>query len=492
MDENKSELNTTAEEPTSYGTSSGLFGETDRDSGEYHFRSGYTHQVYSNAHYMKADDSMSPPKYFRPTEADTVPSAQTAVRKKSSSGFILVLVLCFLCALIGGSVSGILTYSYLTGDRGTELISNLFGTSDRSVMSSTPAAEEWESTDNSVNDAAVMEPTPVPEMSAAEIYQNACSQVVSIGTDIVNIDRFGNQIPAVISGSGFIVSGDGYIVTNYHVVEHAVNSGSNVNVTMFDGSLFKGAVVGYDLKNDLAVVKIDKDGLTPALLGDSDTVKVGNTVYAVGNPYGVLEFTMTVGHVSAKNRLIATDNDEENSLNMFQIDAAVYSGNSGGPAYDAYGKVIGIVSARYSEEGMEGIGFAIPINDALPIINELLDKGYVSGRASIDASFDENYNTVLSRYYRLPEGAYINSVSHGGAAENAGLRSGDIIMKIGEYRIDSYADIPAALNHFNSGEIVEVVIFREGTLYSAKVKLGEAVPDAYQDEVVVYLDGYST
>lgn len=488
MDENRSEQNTSENtSPASYGTSSGLFGETDRDSGEYHFHSGYTHQVYSNAHYIREDESTVPPKYYRPAASEkTVDPVPGNAKKKSGVGFILVLVLCFLSALIGGGVAGILTMRHLTGSGMAVFPAETeAGTVEEDQM--TGSGEENAADLDVRNDQLTeSEPPKEPVLTASEIYDRACSQVVSIATDVVTVDRYGNQTPSVISGSGFIVSVDGYIITNFHVVQHAVDVGISVSITTYDGTVHKGSIIGYDYENDLAVVKIDADGFSPCSLGDSDTISVGDDVYAVGNPYGVLEFTMSTGHVSALNRLIATDENEENATEMFQIDAAVYSGNSGGPVYDAYGKVIGIVSAKYLEEGMEGIGFAIPINKALPVVYELLDKGYVGGRASISMAFDENYNTVLSRYYRLPEGAYISSVFRGGCAEKAGLRAGDILMKIGNYSVDSYSDVPPALRHFKAGDSTEIVIFRDGTLYSAKVTLDEALPDAETDSIVAY------
>lgn len=482
--------------PASYGTSNGLFGETDRDSGEYHFRSGYTHQVYSNAHYVPAEESAATPKYYRPYEEERpVKASEKKKKKKGGAGVALVLLLCFLSALVGGGAASFLTAKYLSGD--FTLLPG-FSAESEAVIEQETETEEPASGDyaekmlSSEEREEEIEPTPEPVLSPAEIYSVACMQAVSIGTDIVNVDRYGNQIPAVISGSGFIVSSDGYIITNYHVVDHAVAAGKNVSVTAFDGTVYIGSVVGYDYEKDLAVVKIEADGLYPAELGDSDGVLVGDPVYAVGNPYGVLEFTMTVGHISALNRLIATDNNEDNATNMFQIDAAVYSGNSGGPAYDEHGRVIGIVSAKYLEDGMEGIGFAIPINDALPVINELLDKGYVGGRASVGATFDQNYNTVLSRYYHLPEGAYISKVARGGCAEKAGIRAGDIIMKIGEYTVDSYADIPAALRHFKAGDTADIIIFRDGNLYSASIVLDEEIPDSANGSLLYYGPSEST
>lgn len=189
---------------------------------------------------------------------------------------------------------------------------------------------------------------------------------------------------------------------------------------------------------------------------------------------------MTMGHISALDRQIATE-ETEKSLNMFQIDAAVYSGNSGGPVYDSRGRVVGVVTAKYASSGMEGIGFAIPINQVLPVVSELIDKGYVSGKASLGLSFDNRYNTVYSRYYRLPEGAFVSSVQSGSCSEAAGIRAGDILMRIGDYTIEDYADVPAALRHFSAGETAEVSVYREAQIITVTLCFDEAVPSVSQN-----------
>ena len=161
---------------------------------------------------------------------------------------------------------------------------------------------------------------------------------------------------------------------------------------------------------------------------------------------------------------------------MFQVDAAVYSGNSGGPVYNKNGEVVGIVTAKYNTSGMEGIGFALPINDVLPIVNELIDKGYVSGKAALGVSFDSRYNTVYSRYYRLPDGAFVSYVDEGSCAEKAGIRQGDILMQIGEYAVEDYSDVTAILRHFSAGESSEIRLYRDGQILTVTLSFDEAIP----------------
>ena len=463
---------------TEYGTSRGLFGETDRESGEYHFRSGYTQQVYSNAHFVPVDESTSPPRYYRPSGRGTGKKTEEhgSDRKRVWPGFFAILALCFLCGVIGGVLGAFAlmrysrpaeTESALPESAGEEILA-----ADESGAYGASSSNGWE------GDRALSEPDT---LSAAEVYDLACRQVVNVSVELMTYDVFGNQTPSVVSGSGFFISEDGYILTNYHVVEKAVKNGLNVTVSTHDASVFVGKIVGTEEDEDLAVIKIDQDGLEPVVFGDSDSMNVGDSVYAVGNPYGMLEFTMTTGHISALNRQIAAE-ETETALRMFQIDAAVYSGNSGGPVYDTRGRVVGVVTAKYaSSSGMEGIGFALPINDVVPVVSELVDKGYVSGKASLGVSFDNRYNTVYSRYYRLPEGAFVSSVEKGSCAEAAGILPGDILMQIGEYHIEDYADVPSALRHFSAGDTTEVSVYREAQILTLSVCFDEAVPSLPQN-----------
>ena len=446
---------------TEYGTSKGLFGETDRESGEYHFRSGYTQQVYSNAHYVPLDESASPPKYYRPAEKSSVRNSE---KKKNNSGLAAVFLLCFLFGVLGGVVGALGTGYFLDSRENNVSVAEENDSGLYIAEEETAYIDKFQEVTETEN-----------KLSPADIYKLACEETVSISVEMVSYDRFGNQIPSTISGSGFVISDDGYILTNYHVVEEAVLGGFHVTVTAYDGSVYIGRIAGADEDADVAVIKIEKENCRHVALGNSEELTVGDEIFAVGNPYGMLEFSMTTGHISALNREIATE-ENENALNMFQIDAAVYSGNSGGPVYNETGSVVGIVTAKYNSSGMEGIGFALPINDVLPIVNELIDKGYVSGKASLGVSFDSRYNTVYSRYYRLPDGAFVSLVDEGSCAEKAGIRQGDILMQIGEYIIEEYSDVAAILRHFSAGENAEIRLYRDGQILSVTLSFDEAIP----------------
>lgn len=445
-----------------YGKSKGLFGVTDRESGEYCFKSGYTQQVYSNAHYVPADESTMPPQYYRPDIKNTTKKQKKSDRKRT--GVPALIILCLACAILGGAAGAYLMASY-------------FYVSPAAVNENRQeTAAEYQAEEDTARETAVISAEPAAEvykeevLSPAEIYSAACGQVTGITTEIVTVDRYGNQIPSSISGSGFFVSTDGYILTNYHVVETAYANGINVAVTMFDGTVYPGRIAGVDADNDIALVKIEKNGNQTADFGDSSEMEVGDEIYTVGNPYGVLEFTMTTGHISALDRLIATDENRQAS-GMFQIDAAVYSGNSGGPVYNSHGEVVGVVTARYAETGMEGIGFAIPINDVLQAVSSITGKTAFSGRAEIGAGFDDRYNTVYSRYYNLPEGAFVENIISGSCADRAGLKPGDILMQLGEYGIYGFNDVIPALRHFTAGDNTQAVVFREGQVLSVQLTL---------------------
>lgn len=237
---------------------------------------------------------------------------------------------------------------------------------------------------------------------------------------------------------------------------------------------------GVEESNDIAVLKIDAANLSPADLGDSDSLTVGDTVYAVGNPLGDLDFSMSTGHVSALDRVIKTDENVD-SINMFQIDAAVNSGNSGGPVYNTRGEVIGVVTAKYSDTGVEGIGFAIPINDAASIAQDLITNGYVTGKAYMGVKLDERYTSMYSQYYGMPLGAYVYSVDPGSSAEKAGLRPGDIITGLGDADVSCYDDLSSAVKSFSAGDTTEVRIYRAGENLTVSITFDELLPDSTYD-----------
>ena len=224
-------------------------------------------------------------------------------------------------------------------------------------------------------------------------------------------------------------------------------------------------------------MKIEASDLTPVNIGNSDDIAVGDNVFTIGNPLGELDFSMTSGRVSALNRSITTDRSSA-AINMFQFDAAINSGNSGGPVYNESGEVIGIATAKVGSSGVEGLGFAIPINDAADIANELITKGYVSGKAYMGVDIDNRYTPVYAQYYDMPEGAYVYNVESGKCAEKAGLAAGDIITEVGNETIGGYSDLNAAVKSYKAGEDAEIVVYRAGKYEKLNITFDESEPDA--------------
>ena len=442
-------------------SSGGYSGDTDRVNGEYHYKNGYTQKIYSDAHYVPENENTVPPRYYTPPEKPV----KAPKEKKPHGKWVKALCLCLVCALLGGLCgAGIMA-----------------GSMNSRIAAVEQRLEEQAKETLSIGSQTSSTPAPVSTTTTAKpvaaIYDQACNEVVGITTEVTYTNFFGQTSSSAVSGSGFIVSPDGYILTNYHVIEYAYKGNYAITVMLHDGTRYEASIVGVEDCNDIAVLKIDASGLDPVTFGDSDKLSVGDDVYAVGNPLGELEFSMTTGHVSALDRLITTDESSE-AINMFQIDAAVNSGNSGGPVYNANGEVVGIVTAKYSDTGVEGLGFAIPINDAAKIANDLITKGYVTGKAYMGVSIDERYNSMYSQYYNMPIGAFVKSVESGSCAESAGIQAGDIITRLGDVEITGYTDLKQAIKQYSAGDSAELELYRAGESRTLTVTFDEAVPDS--------------
>ena len=405
---------------------------------------------YEDASYHTQEQASAvPPRYYTP---DPPPAREKKPKKSGGSKlFWKVACLCLVCALLGGGVGGVIGAS----------------------LSGGPAAEEAAATPTPTSSGAlVTQAASAGAMSASDIYAAACQQVVGITTELTYQNFFGQTSSQAVSGSGFIITEDGYILTNYHVISYAAQGNYAITVMTYDGTSYTAKIVGVDSSNDIAVLKIDATELTPVTFGDSDEMSVGDTVYAVGNPLGELQFTMTTGHVSALDRTITTDEGSV-PINMFQIDAAVNSGNSGGPVYNDAGQVIGIVTAKYSSTGVEGLGFAIPINDAVNLANELMENGVVTNKVQLGIT-TQTVPASVAQYYNMVEGAYVYSVNAGSCAEKAGLQIGDIITAVGGKAVASSDALKAALRSFAPGDTTELTVYRGGKTVTVTVTLDEA------------------
>jgi len=304
-----------------------------------------------------------------------------------------------------------------------------------------------------------------------------------VGPSVVGIKVICNNVNTVLKktvieesqGSGIIVTDDGYIVTNYHVVsdvdtrnEFARNN--ELTVFLADGEEVKAKYIGGDSSKDIAVIKIDKSNLKPAVLGDSASLQVGEIAVAIGNPLGI-EFagSVTGGYISALNRTIALDSD---MFNLIQTDAAINPGNSGGALVNAFGEVIGINTAKISVTGVEGLGFAIPINDVKLIVSDLIEFGYIKGKAFIGIT-GRDITQEMALWYEMPAGVYVLSVNEGLAADVAGIQKGDIIIELAGEKVTSMKELETIKNKYLAGDKINIKYIRNDKEFEEKLVLSE-------------------
>ena len=309
-------------------------------------------------------------------------------------------------------------------------------------------------------------PSDGSAMTPAQLYATQVNSVVAISTTVQSGYGSGQS-----SGSGFILSEDGYVITNFHVVEGA----TAIEVITHDGTEYDAELVGKDSSNDLAVLKIEASGLPAATLGSSKNLVIGDMVVAIGNPLGELASTQTVGYVSGIDREVSTGGSIT-TISMIQTDAAINPGNSGGPLFNMYGEVIGITTAKYSGTtgsgaSIEGIGFAIPIDDVEPLISDLIDYGYVTG--AYMAVTVQDTDSASAEMFGLPTGAYIVSVEKDGAADRAGIQPKDIVIGLGEYEVSNVTELTRALRNFKAGDTTTVKLIRSGKEMTLEITLDE-------------------
>lgn len=315
-------------------------------------------------------------------------------------------------------------------------------------------------------------------MTAAEVYAANVGSTVGITTSITT-NYWGYQTTSAASGSGFVITADGYILTNYHVIENA----SSITVSMYDGTTYQASLVGYDESNDLAVLKVEAENLVPVILGDSDQLNVGDSVLAIGNPLGELTFSLTAGLVSAKDREVTMSNSV--TMDLLQTDCAINSGNSGGALFNLYGEVVGITNAKYSSSSsssasIDNIGFAIPINSVKSIVESIIEKGYISKPYIGVSVMDVSEQTQV---YGVPAGAAIQQVEEDGPAAEAGLQVGDVITAVDGNAISGSKDLKAAIGNAEIGQMLTLTVYRQGQTLDVQLTVGEQVQSAQTDAV---------
>ena len=383
--------------------------------------------------------------YMQPQPLTPAPPAAKKKNRLSGGIIALSLTLALVGGLVGGTATGYYFSRHAAGAPQTSFTGNTGGS---------PATSLASSDTKSIN----------------SIYETYKSSVVGIRNDSTRTNVFGQEVPMASAGSGFIISTDGYILTNNHVVENA----DKLTVTLFDETSYPATVVGTDPDNDVALLKINAANLNTVKLGNSDNLVVGETVLAIGNPLGELTYTVTAGIVSAENREI---NENGIPINMFQTDAAINPGNSGGPVFNLSGEVVGISTAKYASAEVEGIGFAIPINDAIKIADQLKATGHAKGRPYLGISVADAGNPQSGSTFGDGEGVYVAAVDPNGGAAKAGVLKGDLITALNGKVIKSSSALIAALKDLDAGSTVNITVSRDGKTITLSVTLGESKPN---------------
>lgn len=416
------------------------------------------------------------------TPSAVQPSQNNSLKK-------IVIILCVVCSVIGGLFGGIISGNIVRkkAEKETTTASAVVQNSETTTVAqnTTAAPTTSQTTTAQATTAATTQAATTQQNINSGVYTSSDDKP-SLGVSLKAKDIYKNNVDSVVSievrnayssgsGTGFIISEQGYIVTNYHVVEGS----GNVYVTLHDESTYTAKVIGYEESNDIAVIKIEPEGKIESLVyGKSSSLSVGDDVYVIGNPLGDLTFTLTRGVVSALNRLIDTGSGF--SINMFQTDAAINSGNSGGPVFDEHGFVVGIASAKYASSSIEGLSFCVPIDDVRSMIDEIINKGYVSGKPLIGVSVCDrevvSYGFIQSA--RSINGAKIVAVGKNTAAEKAGLLVNDIIISADGKTISSVSQLRTVLSDYRSGDIIILKINRNGAYTDVSLILGEYEPSS--------------
>lgn len=387
---------------------------------------------------------------------------ETKVKKGGSHKKVVALALC--CTIFGGALAGGGSYLFMRGQN-QEMVQDL------------PVSTVMEG----VREKSVLNVTYIDtsrEMTPAEVYAANVNSTVGITTSVTT-NYWGFQTTSAASGSGFIITDDGYIITNYHVIEGS----DSITVSLYDGTSYAAELIGYDESNDIAVLKVDAEGLTPVVVGDSDNLNVGDSVIAIGNPLGELTFSLTSGAVSALDREITLSSNV--TMDLIQTDCAINSGNSGGALFNLYGEVIGVTNAKYSSSSsgsgasIDNIGFAIPINHIKKIVESIIENGYIT-KPYIGVSVADVSREIQS--YGLPEGAAVRSVTEDGPAAEAGLEENDIITAVNGNAISGSKALVNAVSDASPGEELTLTVYRKGESIEFKVIVGEQMQSALANE----------
>lgn len=377
--------------------------------------------------------------------------------KKSGPNVSFAVVLCIVCVLL--SVGSGLIGAYLVTGGGD--VPYLGGGSGEIIVNKAV-----------VQNDVVYDPTN--HLTIPAVVTKVENSVVEITTEYKVMSSFYQYVTSG-AGSGVIMSSDGYIITNNHVIMNSDNSktADTITVRLKNGEEFMAVLVGRDEASDIAVIKIEANGLSAAVFGDSDNLVVGEEVIAVGNPLGSLGGSVTNGIISALDRKINVDG---NNMNLLQTNADVNPGNSGGGLFDMHGNLVGIVNAKSTGDGIEGIGFAIPSNDAYDVFTQLVEFGYVRGKIYLGATFSNVTNSSVALYYfgSSATGVYVTAVEQG---YNDNIKVGDRIIVVDGVEVVNTDDIKTALSDNSVGDVISVSVYRKGQIVELKLTCFEEIPD---------------
>ena len=391
--------------------------------------------------------------------------ARQPEKKQSHAGrnvFLSIVAVVLAIVLVVGSccLTAVLTGSYWQRQWNAHYATILQNLSEKNNV----LQQQIDALEEKVGENGGQLTDPKDTLTAGEIYRQNVNSVVALTCNVMV-----NSTAAVSAGTGFIITENGYIVTNHHVVDGA----SAIIATMADGTELPAVLVGSDSTNDVALIKVNATDLDPVTIGSSADVQVGDQVLAIGNALGELTSSLTVGYISGMDRNVNTDGTV---INMLQTDVAINSGNSGGPLFNAKGEVIGITTAKYSGTtssgaSIEGISFAIPVDDVIGILEDLRDFGYV--RSGYLGIYAQDVDAATAEFYGFPVGAYVHSTMPGSCAQKAGIQPKDIIVELGGYKITCMGDLSRALRQFEAGDTVTVKIWRGGQEVIVSVTLDD-------------------
>lgn len=428
---------------------------------------------YENWNYNQnengAENEYTRPKYnnyFTDPSEEPMPRYMPAPKPKKKRKWAGILAIALCCSLLGG----------LLGAGGVLLAQNLH--QEKAVPEASQTEVSYMLQGQRANSVIEMvEVDTNTQMTPAQVYAANVNSTVGITTSVTT-NYWGYQSTAAASGSGFIISDDGYILTNYHVVEDS----DSISVSMYNGESFDAALIGYDESNDIAVLKIKAENLVPVILGNSDNLNVGDGVVAIGNPLGELTFSLTSGAISAKDREVTFSN--ELTMNLLQTDCAINSGNSGGALFNLYGEVVGVTNAKYSTSTSSGrasidnIGFAIPINSIMNIVESIIENGYISKPYIGIHLVDVPEQTQM---YGIPAGIAVQKIVENGPAAQAGVQTGDVITAVNGVEMTAN-ELISYIANASVGDELKLDIYRQGNTMELTVTIGEKIESAMGDQ----------